>query len=64
MLSWKKLLTQALATALSMLASVPIGELFFFHMILIRKVVYFVSLAITHISFSWVLSINIMRKIE
>ncbi|KAK3143881.1 hypothetical protein QOZ80_4AG0306170 [Eleusine coracana subsp. coracana] len=27
----------ALATALSMLASVPLGELFFFHMILIRK---------------------------
>ncbi|KAL6843670.1 hypothetical protein ACP4OV_026241 [Aristida adscensionis] len=28
---------QALGTALSMLASVPLGELFFFHMILIRK---------------------------
>jgi hypothetical protein len=28
----------ALGTALSMLASVPLGELFFFHMILIRKV--------------------------
>jgi hypothetical protein len=27
----------ALGTALSMLASVPLGELFFFHMILIRK---------------------------
>lgn len=32
------LLLQAMGTALSMLASVPLGELFFFHMILIRKV--------------------------
>ena len=37
-LTKKPLWLQALGTALSMLASVPLGELFFFHMILIRKV--------------------------
>lgn len=31
-------LVQAVCTALSILACVPLGELFFFHMILIRKV--------------------------
>lgn len=31
-------LVQAVCTALSVLACVPLGELFFFHMILIRKV--------------------------
>lgn len=41
-LTKKPLWLQALATALSVLASVPLGELFFFHMILIRKVSHFV----------------------
>lgn len=29
---------QAVCTAVSLLACIPLGELFFFHMILIRKV--------------------------
>ena len=42
-LTKKPLWLQALGTALSMLASVPLGELFFFHMILIRKVSDFIT---------------------
>lgn len=36
-------LFQALCTAVSLLATVPLGELFFFHIILIRKVCLFIS---------------------
>jgi len=35
------LFPQAMFTALSFLATIPLGELFFFHMILIRKVLVF-----------------------